>query len=315
MSVFRTDASGFMACDRFVIEHPAIYKMMTYGDQEGPGSLRLPIVNWNTWGLPPRGILTWLGAQALGVYRYPWHPDQCQVMTPLGKDKAGALTVLRDHFGTPEQVQLGVKQMQLIYAHTQAVFRRRNQKTIVLHRSFRDDLHTVEGYADRLISQRCAALHLGLDSFQLNTNLLTSWSESDGYGGYPVTISVEHPVENVFWGSDLIASKSWHPEKAAVEAGEWVIIDRSFDGRLTVPVSGVSPGQLPVNWRPQYERGSHRTLSANGRAAAAQAYLSAQADRLEPLQHPFPPYYPSRRLMLSFNQRLKLACWIIRGKG
>lgn len=318
MTAFRTDAHGFLTSDRLLIQHPAIYKMMTYGDHESPGEKGLPIVDWNTWGLAPRGILTWLATQAMGVSRFPWHPDQCQIQPPGEDQKAGAMEVLKEHFGDPAQVHDGVRQMREIYEHTQAVFRRRNQKIIVLHRSFCDDTHSGDGqgYADRLFSMACAAEFLGLGSFEINTNILTSWCDGAGYGANPITIRVEHPVENVFWGSDLIASKSGRIEQPAVESGEWVIFDRSLHGRLTVPVDGIVKGHMSHDWVPQYERPLrfiHASQPSKSPVQVAQEYLRDQAERLEPIQHGKLPVYRHRLLTLGFRQRLTLALQIIRG--
>ena len=318
MTVNRTDALGFTNSDRLLIQHPAIYKMMTYGDHELHGEKRLPIVNWNTWGLAPRGILTWLATQAMEVSRFPWHPDQCQIRPPVEDQKAGALQVLKEHFGDPALVKDGVRQMREIYEHTQAVFRRRNQKTIVLHRSFCDDTYQEDGkgYADRLLSMASAAKLLGHSSFEINTNILTSWCKGAGYGANPITIRVEHPVENVFWGSDLIASKSSRVEKSAVESGEWVIFDPSLQGRLVIPVDGVVKGKTGDDWIPLYER-SHRSSHASQPLKTltqeAKEYLQKQAEQLEPILIDKLHTYPHRVLTLNFRQRLILALQIIRG--
>lgn len=318
MTVFRIDALGFTNSDRLLIKHPAIYKMMTYGDHELPDEKRLPIVNWNTWGLAPRGILTWLATQAMGVSRFPWHPDQCQIQPPDGDQKTGALQVLKEHFGKPALVKDGVRQMREIYEHTQTVFRRRNQKTIVLYRSFCDDTYQKDGqgYADRLLSMACAAKLLGRDRFEINTNILTSWSKGAGYGANPITIRVEHPVENIFWGSDLIASKSSRAEKSAVESGEWVIFDPSLQGRLVVPVNGIVKGQVGNDWVPQYERlyrHFHSSQPSKTTAEEAEEYLQMQAEYLEPILIDKLHTYPHRVLTLNFRQRLILALQIIRG--
>ncbi|WP_206003778.1 hypothetical protein, partial [Pseudomonas viridiflava] len=287
---------------RIVIDHPLIYNLITYGDGS---ALKLPIGNWNSWSFGARGILTWLVMEALKVRRYPWHPDACQANAPHRPESEEVFKVLEEHLPSPQAVQDAVDEILRIYEHTQSVFAEQGRRTVTLHRSLHDG---PEGYASQILSMAEASKDLDLDHFQLSTNILSSWSEAAGYAGYPVTIQVEHPVENVIWGSDVIASNGFNPMQSAVESEEWIVVNRALDGRLRVPVKGVVSKSIPEKWVSMH-RHSYAPSYSNGKTKQehARIYLDKQQRVLAPLQGSSLPFHHSGVLHLRWCDRFKLA--------
>ena len=292
--------------DRIDINHPLLYRLITYGDGS---DLKLPIGNWNSWSFGARGILTWLVMEALNVRRYPWHPDACQAHAPQGPELEGAFRLFEEHLPTPETVQDALDEILRFYEHTQSVFAKQGRRTLTLHRSLHDGS---QGYATQILSMAEASKELQLDHFELPTNVLSSWSEAPGYCHYPVTIRVEYPVEDVLWGSDVIASKSWQPMKSAVESEEWVVVNRSLDGRLSIPVTGVVTRLAPESWAPMHKC-SYRSHQIRGATSqeSARKYLDQQRRTLAPLKGNSVPFRHSGLLFLNWRDRLKLAIRVL----
>lgn len=305
----------FTSADRTDINHPLLYNLITYGDGS---DTRIPIGNWNSWSFGARGILTWLVMDALNVKRYPWHPDVCQAHAPQGKEAKGVLRIIEEHLDSPRKIQDALDEVRRIYDHTQSVFMRHGIQSIKLHRSLYDGdvgsrVEGYGGYASKILSMSEAAKELQNDRFEIPTNVLTSWCEAAEYSDYPVTIQVEHPVENIVWGSDVIASKGWHPMQSAVESGEWVVLNRSLDGRLCIPLSGVFSRPTPSQWIPAHKH-HQRLFSSEDQTSEERArqYLDHQRSNLAPLKGYTMPHYHSGLLHLNWRDRLKIAMRVLK---
>jgi len=306
-------AMKFTPEDRISINHDLLYSLMTYGDDAESLGKHAPyrIGNWNSWGLAPRGILTWLVSQALNVHRLPWHPDVCQATRPYGAEEEETFRLFSEQFDSHEKVQAAVAEIRRIYDFTQDVFRRQGRSTITLKRSLADGAQgsDTEGYASRIAGCAKAAKFLGRRSFDMPSNILTSWSGGGYYGGYPVTITIEHPVENIVWCSGVIASRSNNPRGAAVEDGEWVIVDRSLTGLISIPVDAVSITAGAENRLESIYLAKERTWYATDESEQqrAERYLKSQYERLEPLNGYTLPHHHPAKLNLSWRQRIGLA--------
>jgi hypothetical protein len=303
----------FTGKDRITICHDLLYSLMTYGDVAKKDENHLPykVGNWNSWSLAPRGILTWLVSQALNVHRHPWHPDVCQANTP-SNEMAETLRLLHEQFDTEGKVQAAIDEICRIYEHTQSVLKRKGLTTVTLSRSFQDEATNSmdEGYASRVAGCSQAAKSIGQSSFKMPSNILTSWCEGSGYSNYPVTITVDHPIENVIWFSDVIASRGENPQSPALESGEWIIINRSLDGLISIPTNSV----MVKNWdrvKPQLESAyladyGYIRNELRSDHEKAQRYLDSNSRQLEPLQGFAYPHYHPAKLPLSWAKRVAL---------
>jgi len=303
----------FTGKDRITIRHDLLYSLMTYGDvaKTDENHLSYNVGNWNSWSLAPRGILTWLVSQALNVHRHPWHPDVCQANTPIDK-KEETLRLLKEQFDTDEKVQVAIDEIRRIYQHTQSVLKRKGLTTVTLSRSFQDEAANDmdEGYASRVAGCSQAAKFLGQSSFEMPSNILTSWCKGAGYSNYPVTITVDHPIENIVWLSGVIASRGENPHSPAVESGEWIIINRSLDGQISIPANSVTV----KNWdkvKPQLESSfladrGYRRNEFRSDHEKAKCYLESKSGQLEPLRGFAYPHYHPAKLPLSWAKRVAL---------
>lgn len=286
---------------------------MTYGDGS---DTRIPIANWNSWRLGARGILTWLVMEALDVKRYPWHPDASQAQAPVGNEADGVLKILAEHLDTPQKIQDALDEIRRIYDHTQSVFRRRGQRTVTLCRSLYDGepKRGMDGYATRVLRMAEAAKALRKPDFELPSNVLTSWCTGGDYGGYPLTIEIEHPVENIVWGCDVISSKGVHPMLSAVESGEWVIANRSLDGRISIPVGAVRYNSRPEKCYKDFRTGRWQedNDTPEVQQEAARHYLDKHQSMLAPVAGYAMPHHHHGLLRLNWADRIKLAMRVLR---
>lgn len=262
--------------DRFSFKNNTIYQLLTYGDQ-APGDIspRLPISNWNVWSLGTRGILTWLLTEALSLRRWPWHPDYTQQTTPSDIERPNALSTLEKYFGNATQIESAAEELRRMYDHTQRYFKAQGIKTVVLHRSFGDQADLNHRYASWLVSCFKAAQQLERPSFSVPAHILSSWCVGAAYSTYPVTIRVEHPVEDVLCFSELLESKE-RPDKPALESGEWIIINRALDGCLTLPTNALVNCKFSEDWKPSFGVGKDTDNKS------AEKLLEAARTKMEP---------------------------------
>ncbi|QEU01955.1 hypothetical protein [Pseudomonas oryzihabitans] len=295
--------------EKYDIKCELLYGLMTYGD----GSVENPLRgNWNTWHFGSRGILTWIVMEALDIKRYPWHPDITQCIKPQSEDSLEILRYLTAYLNTEEKVQDLIDEMRRIYDFTQDSLLKSGKNYIHLFRSLNDGNYKADednkgGYASNIVKLSKAAIQLKRESFKIAANVLTSWDKNGGYANNPVAISMDHPIRNIVWTSDLIATKSNYPYSPAVESGEWVVVNRSLDGKLSVPAINVTCKKTLKNM----ERLEAQLSRLKNNDELAVEWLDRGEVRLEPFLGYTEPHLGESIIGLCFKDRLRLALDII----
>jgi len=222
---------------KYNIRSDLLYELLTYGDGT-PSRLGLGS-NWNVDHGAARPLLTLVAMMAFGIVRLPGRHDRC-FARDLCDERARAALARIDR----AMLEEAAHDARALHAHTQRVLAGQGLAAVRLHRS----LHNVgegrwgerldAGYASFVSQVDDAALRLGRTSFCIPMDILSSWCVGP-YGLFQVVMEVDVPIENIAWCSALIASRAGNPDAPALEAGEWVVLNRSLDGVVSLPAGCV----------------------------------------------------------------------------
>lgn len=285
---------------KLTIKNDLLYELMTngHGLSEKYGFIGWPSINGG--GVGTYGLLTWLMARSLGVDRFPWYPEQRLTLTP-GSETETVQRVLAEFKSKPQFLEEVTLELQQIYRHTQSQFAQMGISTVRLVRSFSDGENYEKtahhkGFASRLVTLQKAARQLGYESFDIPFRTLSSWAKG-GYGNSTVDVALDIPVEDIVWGNATIGSRI--SETNAIESEEWVVLNRTKDGVVSIPVEGITRNIIdPI---------TIRTFSND----AALQYLEAQRTMMDSaLSKHAPGSYTALRKM-TFPFRLRRAFRLI----
>ena len=120
-----------------------------------------------------------------------------------------------------------------------------------------------EGYAELLFKLKSACEIAGRETLRIEMDVLNSYGDDSGYSHYPVRIAKSVRAEDILYCSNLIRSRArgyGGEPRSAVESGEWVVINRSHDGVVEIPIADI---QLNTkDWLDRWERRSKEAESA-----------------------------------------------------
>jgi hypothetical protein len=284
----------------FEIQDDFLYQLMTYGD----GVLkeaRLPIRNWNQGENFTKGLIIYLTSRALNLHRYPWHHDRTLSSRDHSYDEA-ALQVLF----SGDRLSVVLEEIRKLYRHVQFDLKVHEVQTLRLGRGLIDrttDSNDV-GYATFVARLEAAARRLGRPSFHIEMDTLNSWSTGSHYGLSEVALIREVPAVDLAWSSDFIASRYQGFPRAALESGEYVVINRAASGVVDIPVGSLELSDRVANQVQKWMKTkSDKYLDAYLREGREKRYpvASAISDLL---------VLPSARV--SLVDRLRLAWRILR---
>ncbi|MFD1244840.1 hypothetical protein [Paralysiella testudinis] len=184
---------------------------------------------------------------ALHIRRYPYKTDR--IVASLG---SSAFTDLTLHHNvnlwhqriTPQQWHEAEEDIKGLYGHVQKRLSIHfpSQKTIYLKR------HIQGKYAFALKSRYCQAKEAGLSFILLEMDLLNSYMSLPDYGySYAqdrdmVVLTIEINLEDILYCHSLIRpySEGFSYNAEDTEEGEWVVINRTCDGVIKLPLDAIS---------------------------------------------------------------------------
>lgn len=187
-------------------------------------------------------LLTYFASIAIGIRRVPFCEDRIYT-NYFGHHKDEYTDVLSQL----SQSRIGriVEEVQALYAHTQAALERVGLKNINLRREIkhlkpnsfdRSNRGYINGYAETLVMLRKSCDVLGLPSFQIEMDTLNSFGDEGVYVS-EVKIELSVPAKDILYCSELIGNRPG--EQRTVESGEWIVINRSPTGVVTLPTPSV----------------------------------------------------------------------------
>jgi hypothetical protein len=187
-------------------------------------------------------LLTYFASIAIGFRRVPFCEDR--IYTNYLGHKNDEYTDVLSHL-SQDRIDKIVEELQALYAHTQEALERVGLKSVNLRREIKhiksngfDSSYrgSASGYAETLVMLRKSCDILGLPNFQIEMDTLNSFGDEGLYVS-EVRIELSVPAKDIFYCSELIGN---HPrELRTVESGEWVVINRSPTGVVTLPATSV----------------------------------------------------------------------------
>lgn len=249
------------------------------------------------------GVTTWLAMRSLGLERFPWFPDPRFTRRLLGNELKVFKKLISDWVKVPSKFHEASDDILRIYEHTQSEFARLNITSVSLTRTFsngwgNEPSSEHPGFASRLLTLQKAAVKANRKSFDIPFRILSSWG-SGGYGQGGADISMDIPVKDIAWGNLTIADRTGMMHHA-IEDGEWIVINRSMNGVVSIPTNAVTSKHIdPL------------TIQSFGTISEAEEYLDEQSAMFE-LENPIhlPGDY-RRESSMRFSFRIRRAIAIL----
>lgn len=250
-----------LANQLFTIEDDLLYSCITYGE-----GVENPLVAGFTKSKSGLGyaLLAFFASRALGLYRLPFCPDRA-FEWPVGYGDTELLRGVLSQL-TPPRVDAICNEVSRLYEHTQRMLREAGVTSVNLKRNIKDEKGSFDrgdGYAELLFKLKSACEIAGRETLRIEMDVLNSYGDDGGYSHYPVRIAKSVVAEDILYCSNLIRSRKRGYDgepTSAVEPGEWVVINRTHDGVVEVPVADI---QLNTkDWLDRWERRSKEAESA-----------------------------------------------------
>ena len=222
---------------KYEIQSDLLYELLTYSDGL---PTRLGFSNWNVDHSDARPMMTLIAMRAFDLYRLPWHHDRCFSIPAPHPARLRALACVTD-----AMLVEAVLDTRRLYEHTQTALGKTGHSHIALNRSLYNEglgrwgAPVQTGYASFVSQLDDAATRLARPSYAFNMDILSSWSAGP-YGRHEVVLELAVPIEDIAFCSSLIASRDPKDKsKDALEGGEWIVLNRSIDGNLSLPSGSV----------------------------------------------------------------------------
>jgi hypothetical protein len=222
---------------RWQVDSQLLHDLLTYGGG-GPRVTGLKACWSIGHGFPiVKGIVSWLTMRALKIERLPWMADR--PFSFIHDDQQGlaqAVTYLRDN---PGEVQAACDELSAIYVHTQSFYL---QSALRLGRGYKNDAERsfrFGDYATIVKRHALAAQYLGQHDIVVPQDVITSWGRHWNYTGCVVGVEVDIPTSEILCSADTLAPRPGHTSRHALESGEFLVLNRNWDGLTSFPAANV----------------------------------------------------------------------------
>lgn len=223
---------------RWQIDNRLLHDLLTYGD----GGKRVTGLKacWSIGhGFPiVKGIVTWLTMRALKIERLPWMADWPFSYIHNERQALGeAVAYLRDN---PGEVQAACDELCAIHAHTQSFY---PQSALRLGRGYKNDDDRSLRFGDyaTIVKQHAlAAQCLGQQEIVVPQDVITSWGRCWDYTGCVVGVEAEIPTSEILCSAETLAPRPGQTGRHALESGEFLVLNRNWDGLTRFPAASVA---------------------------------------------------------------------------
>lgn len=179
-------------------------------------------------------LLSYFTARALGFKRLPFCEDR--IYASALKSDADSKTLEKLDGKRVESI---CNELTSIYQHTQTKLKRAGSLTVNLRREIRN-VNSNDGYVETLIRLKKSADLLNLKEIQIEMDTLNSFGDEGHYRDCNgVSLELQIPIEDVLYCSNLIENTEGEYQSKNVETGEWIIVNRSPNGVVSLPTSSI----------------------------------------------------------------------------
>lgn len=174
-------------------------------------------------------LLTYFASMALEFRRLPFCEDRIYAQyRSLGAYEKGILESLDG-----SRVKAICNELLALYKHSQNHL----AKASVQHVHVRRELRSADrGYIETIVRLKKSAELLGICNISFEMDTLNSFGDEGAYCG-EVTLELEIPVKDVLYCSRLVGNRP--NQQATMESGEWVIVNDSPTGIVSLPTSAI----------------------------------------------------------------------------
>ncbi|WP_165383256.1 hypothetical protein [Acinetobacter pittii] len=213
--------------DQYKVKNQFLKKCLGYGDNDLKGF---------SWG---KGVgyafLTFFTEQALNFRRFPNHMDRIWSEPSFPRANLREFNDL-----TSDEINEIIEEVRTIYSHTQLKLQEKelNEIQVIRRIRFKEDYPSgfyfgpFKNHAQLLFDLKSAAEYVGLDTIQIEMDILNSFGEG-AYSG-PISIYAKIKAEDVFYCHELLDLGNDH-----LEPCEWVIINKDPKGNVKIPVTWI----------------------------------------------------------------------------
>lgn len=172
-------------------------------------------------------LLTYFTSRALNIHRMPFCLDRIyqKYVCQIGEHDKKILDYL-----SQEKVEMICNELVDLYLYTQKNLRNAGLKYVNLRRQ-------INYYSSDIIDLIKSAKLLNLSNINIEMDTLNSYGESDEYPK-DFYIEMKIPIDNILYCSVLIGSD--HCSEVLVEEGEWVVINKSPTGVVSIPLKSIN---------------------------------------------------------------------------
>lgn len=226
---------------RFVLIDPLLRSLLLTNQPREEGIPQ--ICSWTKRKALGAALLTWFVQRALGLYRLPFCEDRTLTKIGLRFDEHALRSVLREL--TPQRVDSITDEVERLYKHTQTQLQAKELSVVHLRRHI-DEYEQDEvaeyghiaiqkrGQAGQFLMLKIAAQELGHTTVNIDMDTLNSWGDDDGYAYRAIHLNCSFPIADVLCATELVAADK------NMEPGEWLVINRSPTGLVTLPISNLN---------------------------------------------------------------------------
>ena len=222
---------------RWVIENQLLHDLLTYGNgSERVTGLKACWSGGHDFHIV-KGIVAWLTMRALKIERLPWMADWPFSLIRDHQALEQAVNYLRNN---PIEVDAACKELCKIHAHTQSFYSK--QTSLSLGRGYKNDPESslrFGDYATIVKRHALAAQLIGQPNIVVPQDVITSWGHDWKYTGCVVGVYANIPTSDILCSAETLAPRQGEIGQNALEQGEFLVLNRSWDGLANFPANSV----------------------------------------------------------------------------
>ncbi|MDG0802926.1 hypothetical protein [Pectobacterium polaris] len=234
---------GLNRNNRWEVENDFLRQLLTYNDGDKVRVIPELKACWSAGSgfSIVKGVLTWLTMRALNIERLPWMSDWPFTFVHRNKKALqGVLSYMEKH---PQEVDNACNELKDIYNHTQSFYS--EKETLRLGRGYKnlDDEYSgfdeYGNYAKTVYIHAKASEFLGSKYIEVPHDVITSWGYSSGYAKCIVGVEMNIPVKDILCSYETISPCECEIQHSAIESGEFLVLNRNWNGMIEIPVNEV----------------------------------------------------------------------------